>query len=70
MLQILELNPTVGNVIYEVSWVDTSNAVKSSWEGIGTLYCYGRMWSINNAQDLNDACEVIASWPDPVDGVI
>lgn len=70
MLQIIQLNPTVANVIYKVSWVDTSDVVKSSWEGIGTLWCYGRMWTITNAQDLDEACDTMASWPDPPNGVM
>lgn len=65
MLQIIQLNPTIGNVVKEGTWQETSDVVKVEWVGVGTLWCYGRMWEINNAQDLDEACEVIAGWPNP-----
>lgn len=72
MLQVIELSPFVGNVIYEESWVLTSDAVHSAWpvDTVGTLWCYGRMWFIADAEDLDEACATMASWPNPEGGII
>jgi len=72
MLQVIELNPFVGNVIYAESWVLTADAVHLSWpaDTVGTLWCYGRMWIINSGEDLDEACSTIAGWPDPPNGVM
>lgn len=72
MLQVIELNPFAGNVVYEESWVLTSDAVHLSWptETAGTLWCYGRMWIINSQADLDEACSTMAGWPDPPNGVM
>lgn len=72
MLQIIELNPVIGQVWYVDSWLLTSEAVHASWptDGVGQLMCYGSFWFINSPEDLDTACSQIASWPDPPNGVM
>lgn len=72
MLEIIQLNPVIGHVWYVDTWLLTSEAVNASWPigGVGQLLCYGSSWYINTLEDLDVACEQIASWPNPPNGVM
>jgi|688.fasta_scaffold204089_4 hypothetical protein len=67
MLQIVQTEPYVlGNVWYQDSWALTADAIFVTWptDGVGYIDCYGRMYTINNAEDLEAACGTIASSSD------
>ena len=67
MLQIIQTEPQViGNVWYVDSWALTADAIFVTWptDGVGYVDCYGRMYTINNAGDLEVACQTIASSSD------
>lgn len=67
MLQIVQTEPYIlGQVWYEDSWSLTANAIHASWPygGKGFIDCYGRMYTINTPEDLDLACETIASSSD------
>jgi len=67
MLQIIQTEPYVlGNVWYQDTWALTADAIFVTWptDSVGIVDCYGRMYTINNATDLEYACGTIASSSD------
>lgn len=67
MLQIIQTEPyVIGNVWYEENWALTANSIFVTWptDSVGFIDCYGRMYTINNAKDLEAACGIIASSSD------
>jgi len=67
MLQIVQTEPYVlGNVWYVDTWLLTADAIHAAWPdgGVGFIDCYGRMYTINTPEDLNTACQIIASGSD------
>ena len=67
MLDIVQTEPFIlGNVWYVDTWSLTADAIMTTWPegGVGYIDCYGRIYTINNALDLELACNTIASSSD------
>jgi len=71
MLTLIQTDPiNFWNVTWVTSWPHTSEVVAVTWEGVGILGAYGAQWIINSDEDLIKACEQLATWQEPVDGII
>jgi hypothetical protein len=58
----------LGNVWWSTSWVDTVEAIKSTWIpssiGAGLIDAYGMPTWINNDDDLDALCNILLTWSD------